>query len=122
MGEVSFEIAEARRELVDQEVNKKHNYKVERAYESWYTYKKDFDLNQILVPGKATFFAKGDKFWGDEEANDFKMDWEDATIVDIMMMFDMSMKATRDFHHCFLEGINSKMIDGVNVIQFSTGS
>lgn len=148
--ELTYEQAQFNKERVEMAVLGKYRYNIQYAYESWYTYDRDFDLNKTLVKGPAKFtntsawvraynecskssehvVRDGDQFCSKCGAevvikkanNDWSAEFTDATIIDILKIFEESIVGTGDYHHCFLEGISVKEIEGVKVVNFVTGS
>lgn len=103
---------EQRRGLIEQRVLERYGTEIKYAYESWQTYEKDFDCDKKLV--KAPWTIKNLMFFFDK----------DADIVTLLKVFDEYIKLTEDFHHVFLEGIETTYNDktGVTTIEFITGS
>lgn len=85
----------------------------------------------IAVQGKVVFTAKRDTFFGGEDSKDYRSEvMENPTWKQVFAAFKASIPVTRDYHHCFLEGIQrlvlnkhpQKDLDGIPLYEFITGS
>ena len=71
--------------------------------------------------GEVRFVMYGDDYWGDGDTLYRSQLYNNPTWGDVMREFDMAIDHCKDFHHCFLEGIEeSKEFAGE--INFLTGS
>jgi len=119
--EMKFERAQKRKDVLEDAVTEKYG-EIKYAYESWYTYEDSFDLNKVLVPGTATFTNPHAWTGKDSEEPNWEREFTNATIVDILWLFDDSIIKTGDTHHVFLEGISIKEREGKKYVDFCTGS
>jgi len=86
------------------------------------------DINGVerltAVSGPVVFIAKGDDFWGGENAKDYRSKViEHPTYRALLGAAQASQKFTRDYHHSFIEGVTFKGYEGTTMIlQLQFGS
>lgn len=77
------------------------------------------NLAEVAIPGRAVIVATSDEFFGGAKSRDFQSDvLQDPTWLDLYVVGNAQIKATRDRHHSFLEGVERKgstQVDGEEV-------
>lgn len=80
--------------------------------------------NVVAFQGKVRVVAHRDEFFGGDESRSFKSRvLESPTWGSLFRVFKSQIKATRDYHHAFLEGARVVRQDGdVKIVELLLGS
>jgi hypothetical protein len=81
-------------------------------------------MHLTAVSGPVVFVASGDDFWGGEKAKNYRSKViENPTYRALMGAAQALQKATKDYHHSFIEGVTFKGYEGnVMILQMQFGS
>jgi hypothetical protein len=82
------------------------------------------NLDQVPVRGKVKFIAEPDDFFGGEESQPYVSPVvESPTWLEVCLYANDAILQTNDHHHCFLEGLDVRRVEGdVQIVEFSMGS